>query len=1135
MSRLFSQLLLAASAALFLPALHAEDVAIPDPRLDALIRTTLAKPTGTLTDADLATLTVLNANALPDSQTKVSDLTGLEYAVNLSQLNLPSQNVSDLTPVANLDSLNWLLLPNNSVTDLSPIAGLGSLNYLDLTANGVSDIAPLATVPQLRILVMPYNPISDFSPLNQLTSLTSLSLRSTQFTSLDLISSLTNLETLELSENRLISLENIDQFPKLKQLQIFGNFLTDITPATGLPLLTLLSLHQNYIDFSTGSDNAAALTTLRDAGVSINNTTQRVATLAVSAGSVSDPYHTEGGTGSLAVSSNSYWHVSSDSDWLTITSPENAFQNDPIAFSVAASPSLQGARIATITVQDLSNTATFQVTQRPFIAINIPDANLEKAIRQTVDNTTEPLTDHQLESLTSLKVTVSALSSESRKIHDLSGLEYAFNLESLELDNHSISDLFPLSGMVKLKKLSLINNVISQLDPLLFQTSLNEIHLEQNFISETEINGNFLLTSIKNSGGTVTTDPQNTPEISLFLSPDTMGLEGGTGTLEIDSNFAWTVVSDSDWLTFTTSASGTRDGQVGYKVAAAPDLESERVATLTVQGETTTVIQRPPIPVTFADSDLANVIRNALDLAENEEITDLELRTLTSLTLTRNVLDPDVTTLSGLEYAKNLESLSISNHSISSLGPLAEIAGLKSLSVSNTILQDLDALNSLKRLESLTLQNCRLSQFPSLACEETLTVLDISDNRLADVSPIIRLTHLTYVDLRFNPIVNISPLSVLEQLTFLDISETRPSSLEPLHNSTSIQELYLSGTGISDLSPITNLSNIRTLDISDNAITSLSPLSRFVALIEIYGSTNLVEDLSPILPLPNLQRIDFSLNRIHSLEPFEVSPNTEYLYLSNNFIKDIAPLGQMPSLLELDIQGNFIDFSAGSLQNSELETILENGTNVSSANQTVHTGTIGNTDFATGSESSQLSTTFTNNGYLDPQTEEEWLSFELDPFASSGTLIVHIETNDLGVARSADIDLGFATIHIEQSFDSEYAAYLESRELDPAHPLYGKFADTDGDGSGNYFEYRAGFDLLDRDSVLELRIVNLGDGTFEIRHTPLDPSLSHSIDSSSDLSQWDPISLQNSRNENGFTVVTHTPGTAQVFYRISFD
>ena len=73
---------------------YAEVVEIPDSNLEALIRGTIGKPTGNITDIDLQGITRLDSEHDWDTpeEEKIMDFTGLEYCTNLTTLNLSSNN-----------------------------------------------------------------------------------------------------------------------------------------------------------------------------------------------------------------------------------------------------------------------------------------------------------------------------------------------------------------------------------------------------------------------------------------------------------------------------------------------------------------------------------------------------------------------------------------------------------------------------------------------------------------------------------------------------------------------------------------------------------------------------------------------------------------------------------------------------------------------------------------------------------------------------------------------------------------------------------------------------------------------------------------------------------------------------------
>ena len=104
------------------------EVSIPDAPLAAAIRFTLDLPPGAAITADA----MLDLTRLYAPEKRITDLTGLEHATNLTELNLRDTAVSDVSPLAGLTQLRELHLEHTYVSDVSSLAGLTQLTYLDL-------------------------------------------------------------------------------------------------------------------------------------------------------------------------------------------------------------------------------------------------------------------------------------------------------------------------------------------------------------------------------------------------------------------------------------------------------------------------------------------------------------------------------------------------------------------------------------------------------------------------------------------------------------------------------------------------------------------------------------------------------------------------------------------------------------------------------------------------------------------------------------------------------------------------------------------------------------------------------------------------------------------------------------------
>ena len=118
---------------------------IPDARLATAVRNALGLgPNAPITEQAMQRLTLLNA-----FNRQITDLTGLEHATQLKELELNRNQISDLSPLTGLTQLERLLLRSNQISDVSPLAGLVNLEMLRLAENPITDTAPLASLTQL--------------------------------------------------------------------------------------------------------------------------------------------------------------------------------------------------------------------------------------------------------------------------------------------------------------------------------------------------------------------------------------------------------------------------------------------------------------------------------------------------------------------------------------------------------------------------------------------------------------------------------------------------------------------------------------------------------------------------------------------------------------------------------------------------------------------------------------------------------------------------------------------------------------------------------------------------------------------------------------------------------------------------
>ena len=225
-------------------------VRIPDPTLRACIELVLGKaPGATITKTDMRKLTSLDTEELRKSLVldSIRDLTGIEFAANLTELDLGDSEISDVSPLAGLRNLTELDLAFNEISDISPLAGLKNLTYLYLNGNGRSDISPLAGLKNLTYLYLNGNEISDISPLAGLKNLTGLYLNGNEISDISPLAGLRNLTYLGFYGNEISDVSPLSGLTSLKTLGLYSNEISDISPLAGLRNLTELDLGFNEI------------------------------------------------------------------------------------------------------------------------------------------------------------------------------------------------------------------------------------------------------------------------------------------------------------------------------------------------------------------------------------------------------------------------------------------------------------------------------------------------------------------------------------------------------------------------------------------------------------------------------------------------------------------------------------------------------------------------------------------------------------------------------------------------------------------------------------------------------------------------------------------------------------------------
>ncbi|HPC16914.1 MAG TPA: leucine-rich repeat domain-containing protein [Candidatus Hydrogenedentes bacterium] len=202
------------------------EVIFPDANLEAAIR----EATGILVGVPIYEDPLLRLTELYASYRGITDLTGLEYCVNLTQLSLNGNAIADTSPLSGLTNLQILELDGNQIASVAPLAPLTALTLLDLGSNQITDASGLSGLTALHALHLGYNLIASAANLPVLPNLATLTIPGNSFESLDGIEAFANLSILVASENLLTDIGALASLTNLQYLYLDANLLVDITP-----------------------------------------------------------------------------------------------------------------------------------------------------------------------------------------------------------------------------------------------------------------------------------------------------------------------------------------------------------------------------------------------------------------------------------------------------------------------------------------------------------------------------------------------------------------------------------------------------------------------------------------------------------------------------------------------------------------------------------------------------------------------------------------------------------------------------------------------------------------------------------------------------------------------------------------
>jgi len=283
-----------------------------------------------------------------------------------------------------------------------------------------------------------------------------------------------------------------------------------------------------------------------------------------------------------------------------------------------------------------------------------------------------------------------------------------------------------------------------------------------------------------------------------------------------------------------------------------------------------TLAQEVQVP----DPGLNVAIRLALG-NPNGPLTVQEMLSLTHLNASRR----NVSSIAGLEAARNLVSLELQINHLTNLALPSQLTNLSTLDLSANPLTNLFLPSEVTKLTSLTAEGAGLASLTLPATLMSLTNLDVEGNNIASFNLTSNLASLVTLDLGFNLFTNFS----------------LPGGL------TNLSTFYFAGNPLTNVSLPPGLSGMTELNLSQNLLTSFTLPAGMTNLVELNLFFNQLTNVTLPGDLSSLADLDLDFNRLSDLNFPPNLTNLSLLHLrANQFTNFNLPAG-LTGLTYLDV------------------------------------------------------------------------------------------------------------------------------------------------------------------------------------------------------------------------------------------
>ncbi len=643
----------------------------------------------------------------------------LGISIHVGHVQNAVANEADWMPDVNLRTAvreDLGLADNEALTQ----AKMADLTSLHAPRAGISNLTGLEHATNLTSLVAFKNQVSSLTPLENLTSLTEIRMGSNDISDVTPLDDLTSLTKLGLQKNDISNVTPLAGLVNLTWLRLAGNSITDL-----LPLVTLVNVTNSDVDLPEPD------TTVPGVSISVPSGVQNSAfnvTITFTE-TVSDFVQSEVSLSGSAASITS-WSANSDDTVYTATITPTA--SGTVTIGVAAN-------VATDAANNQNTAATSQTVtvdvDKPTVTIGVPSGTQTGAFDATI-TFTETVSDF-VQSEVSLTGSVASITS------------WSANSDSTV---YTATITPTASGTVT-------------------------IGVAANVATDAANNQNTAATSktvtVDIDKPTVTIGVPSATQTGAFDATITFS-ETVSGFVQSEVSLSGSAASITSWsansanTVYTATITPTASGTVTIGVAANVATDAANNQNTAATSKTVTVNIPDPIPdpsTWMPDANLRTAVRSALNLNNNDTLTQAGMANLTRLTA-RNA---QISSLTGLEHATNLTSLDLRDNTISNISALSGLTDLESLKLKGNNISSVSAFSRLTNLTLLNLKENNISSISTLSGLTNLEHLRVDANSITDVQPLTSLVNLEKLWIAGNSLTNAHLLSSLTGLTYIDI------------------------------------------------------------------------------------------------------------------------------------------------------------------------------------------------------------------------------------------------------------------------------------------------------------------------------------------------------------------------------